>query len=124
MSKISIGRVTGILFFLSLIVGAVFCLQRLNQDISTGKYFSRPEELRYEIIFLTSYIFIILFLLRYGYYLAINRVSWHNLREDFLYLLNKKHFSKIQWMINMLLFWIALIGFIYSLTISTMKGSL
>lgn len=124
MTKISIGRITAILFFLLLIVGAAFSLQRLALDISVGEYFSRPGELRYEITFLLSYIFIILFVLRYGYYLAINRVTWKNIKEDFFYLLNKKFFTRPQWILNMLLFWVALIGFISSLAISAMKGSL
>lgn len=124
MSKISIGRVSAILFFMLLLLGAALCLQRLGQDISVGKYFSRPEELRYETVFLASYLFIILFVLRYGYYLAINRVSWGIIKDDFAYLLNRRYFSKTQWMLNVLLFWLALIGFIYSLAISAMKGSL
>ncbi|UCB57220.1 MAG: hypothetical protein JSV30_01115 [Candidatus Omnitrophota bacterium] len=120
----SVGRIMAILFFLSLIVGGVFCLQRLAEDITAGKYFSNPEDLRYEIIFLTSYIFIILFVLRYGYYLAIGRVNWKTAKDDFIYLLNKKHFSKTQWLLNMLLFWLSLIGFVYSMAISVMKGNL
>ena len=123
MAKISIGRLSAILFFLALVVGAVFCLQKLEEDISAGKYFNHPEELRYEIIFLASYVLIILFVLRYGYYLAINRVNWAILKDDFAYLLNKKYFSRIQWALNILLFWLALIGFIYSLTISAMNGN-
>lgn len=124
MSRISIGRLNAIIFLLLLIVGAVYCLQLVRDDIITGKYFSLPVELRYEIIFLASYLFIIIFILRYGYYLAINRVTWEDVRADFLYLLNKKYFSKTQWAINMLLFWLSLVGFIYSLTISAMKGNL
>ncbi len=124
MAKISIGRITAIFFFLLLVTGAAFCLQRLGEDISMGKYFRYPEELRYEIAFLTSYILIILLVLRYGYYLAVNRVDWNIIKNDFLYLLNKKYFSKVQWMLNVLLFWLALIGFIYSLAISAMRGSL
>ncbi len=124
MVKISIGRLSAILFFLALFVGAVFCLQKLEEDISAGKYFSHPEELRYEIISLTSYVLIILFVLRYGYYLAVNRVNWGIVKDDFAYLLNKRYFSKIQWALNVLLFWLALIGFIYSLAISAMKGNL
>ena len=124
MAKISIGRVTAILFFSSLIVGAIFCLQRLVQDISIRKYFSQPEELRHEIAFIASYLFIIIFVLRYGYYLATNKVTWETIKGDFVYLLNRKYFSKTQWMINLLLFWLALIGFIYSLAISAMKGNL
>lgn len=124
MAKISFGRVTAILFFLSLIVGAVFCLQRLEQDIFIGEYFSQPEELRHEIVFLTAYIFIIIFVLRYGYYLAINRVNWKIVKEDFLYLFNKKFFTKTQWRLNVLLFWLALTSFICSLIISVMKGNL
>ena len=124
MAKISIGRITAIFFFLLLVAGAVFCLQRLGEDISAGKYFRYPDELRYEIVFLTSYVLIILLVLRYGYYLAVNRVDWNIIKNDFLYLLNKKYFSKAQWILNVLLFWLALIGFIYSLAISAMKGSL
>ena len=124
MAKISIGRVTAILFFSSLIAGAIFCLQRLAQDISIGKYFSQPEEFRYEIAFIASYLFIIIFVLRYGYYLATNKVTWETIKGDFVYLLNRKYFSKTQWMINVLLFWLALTGFIYSLAISAMKGNL
>lgn len=124
MPKVSINRITAILFFLLLLVGAVFCLQRLAGDIAEGRYFTGMEEVRYEIIFLTSYILIILLLLRYGYYLAINRVNWKNIKDDFLYLLNKKYFSKTQWMLNVLLFWLALAGFVCSLAISAMKGNL
>ena len=124
MTKIFIRRLSAVMFFLLLVVGAVFCLQRLQQDISIGKYFRQPEELHYEIVFLTAYIFIITFVLRYGYYLAINRVNWEIIKDDFLYLLNKKFFTKTQWVLNVLLFWLALIGFIYSLIISTMKGNL
>lgn len=124
MAKICVGRVTAILSFLLLVLGAVFCLQRLTQEISAGKYFSQSDELRYEIVFLASYIIIILFVLRYGYYLAINRVNWGNIKDDFLFLLNKKYFTKPQWMLNVLLFWLALVGFIYSLAISAMKGNL
>lgn len=124
MARISIGRVSAILSFLALLVGAGFCLQRLAEDISIGKYFSRPEELRYEIAFLASYLFIIIIVLRYGYYLAVNRVDWETVKGDFLYLLNRKHFTKTQWILNVLLFWLALVGFIYSLVISTMKGNL
>lgn len=120
----SLGRISAILFFLLLVVGAIFSLLRLWQDISTGKYFSRPEELRYEIIFLTSYILIILFVLRYGYYLAVNRVDWEIVKYDLLYLLNKKYFTRYQWILNLLLFWLSLIGFIFSLAISAMKGNL
>ena len=124
MAKISIGRFTAVLIFLLFLVGAAFCLQRIAEDIFIGKYFSRPQEFRHEIIFLTSYILIILFLLRYGYYLAIDRVNWRVVKDDFLYLLNRKHFSKFPWLLNVLLFWLALVGFIYSLAISAMKGSL
>ncbi|MBL7091965.1 MAG: hypothetical protein ISS24_01000 [Candidatus Omnitrophica bacterium] len=124
MARISIGRASAILSFLALLAGAGFCLQRLAEDISIGKYFSRPEELHYEIAFLASYLFIIIIVLRYGYYLAVNRVSWETIKGDFLYLLNRKHFTKTQWILNVLLFWLALAGFIYSLVISTMKGNL
>ncbi len=124
MAKISFRRLSAILFFLLLLVGAIFCLQRLNQDISTGKYFSRPEEFRYEVVFLVSYILIILFVLRYGYYLAVNRVNWETVKADPLYLLNKKYFTRGQWILNLLSFWAAIIGFIYSLAISAMKGNL
>ena len=124
MPKISKERLTAIIFFLLLIVGAVFSLVRLREDIVLGKYFQHPEELSYEIGFLSSYVLIILLVLRYGYYLGVNRVSWKILKGDFLYLLNKKYFSKFQWVLNVLLFWMALIGFIYSLAISTMKGNL
>lgn len=124
MAKISIRRSSAILFFLLLVVGAVFCLQRLSEDISAGKYFTQHQEFYQEVVLLGSYILIILFLLRYGFYLAINRVDWTTIREDFLYLLNKKYFSKIQWLFNVLLFWLSLVGFIYSLAISAMKGNL
>ena len=124
MAKIPFGRITAALFFLLLVAGAIFCLQKAREDIFMGKYFSRPEELRYEIAFLVSYGLIILLLLRYGYYLAVNRVNWEILKGDFLYLLNKKYFTTLQWMLNVLLFWLALFGFIYSLAISAMKGSL
>ena len=124
MTKISIGRVSAILSFLVLLAGAGFCLQRLAEDISTGKYFSQPQELRYEIAFLASYLFIIIIVVRYGYYLAINRVNWGTIKDDFLYLLNKKYFTKTQWVLNVLLFWLALIGFVCSLAISAMKGNL
>ncbi len=124
MPKLSFGRITAILFFLLLIVGAVFCLQRLSVEISAGRYFSHPEEFRYKLIFLISYILIILFALRYGYYLATNRVNWRIVKMDFFYLLNKKYFSKLQWILNVLLFWLALIGYIYSLAISAMQGNL
>jgi hypothetical protein len=120
----SIGRISALIFFLLLIVGAVYCLELIRHDIIIEKYFSNPEELRYEIISLASYLFITIFILRYGYFLAINRVTWENIRADLLYLLNDKYFNKTQWVINMLLFWLSLIGFIYSLTISAMKGSL
>lgn len=124
MTKTSPGRKCAILFFLLLILGAAFCVQRLTQDIAAGKYFSRLDEFRYEILFLTSYLLIIIFVLRYGYYLAVDRVSWEIVKNDFLYLLNKKHFSKFQWILNLLLFWLALGGFIYSLAVSAMKGNL
>ncbi len=71
-----------------------------------------------------DYLLIILFLLRYGYYLAIDKVNWAIVKDDFLFLLNKRYFTKTQWMLNVLLFWLALAGFIYSLAISTMKGAL
>ncbi len=121
MLKISIGRLSAILLFLALVIGAVFCLQKLGEDISTEKYFSHPQEFRHKIVFFGSYILIILFVLRYGYYLAINRVNWGIVKDDFIYLLNKRYFSKTQWVLNVLLFWLALIGFIYSLTISAMQ---
>ena len=124
MAKLPFGRITAILFFLLLVAGAVFCLQKVREDIVIGKYFSRPEELRYETVSLVSYVLIILFLLRYGYYLAKDTVNWEAIKGDFLYLLNKKYFTTIQWMFNVLLFWLALFGFIYSLAISAMKGSL
>jgi len=124
MAKLSIGRFMAVLIFLLLLVGAAFCLQRIADDISIGKYFSYPQEFRYEITFLVSYILIILFLLRYGYYLAVNRVSWKIVKDDFLFLLNRRHFSKGQWLLNVSLFWLALIGFIYSLAVSAMKGTL
>lgn len=124
MPKISFGRLVAIVFFLSLVAAAAFCWQKVGEDISTGKYFAHPQDLHYEIIFLATYLFIILFVLRYAYYLAINRVRWKTLKDDFLYLLNRKYFTKTQWILNLLLFWLALIGFIYSLAISTMKGAL
>ncbi len=124
MAKISAGRISAILFFLSLLTGAMFCFQRLAQDITAGRYFANLEEFRYEVIFLSSYVFIILFTLRYGYYLAVNRVNWSKVKEDFLYLLNRRLFSRTQWIINVLLFWLSLLGFILSLTISAMKGNL
>jgi hypothetical protein len=124
MAKISAGRLTALVFFSSLIAGAVFCLHRLQQDIIAGKYFSHPEELRYEIIFLSSYALIILFLLRYGYYLAINKINWQTIKDDFLYLLNKRYFSRGQWIFNVVLFWMAVITFVCSLAISVMKGNL
>lgn len=123
MKKISWRRASAILFFCVLIAGAVFCVQRLSQDIVTGRYFSNPQETKYEIIFILSYILIISFMLRYGYYLAVNKVDWAVIKDDFLYLLNKKYFTRGQWVINVLLFWLALAGFIYSLSISVMKGS-
>ncbi|MBN2097513.1 MAG: hypothetical protein JW714_03425 [Candidatus Omnitrophica bacterium] len=124
MGKLSLQRLSAILFFGMLLAGALFCALRLKEDIALGKYFSNPEELRYDIIFLTSYAFIVLFILRYGYYLAINKVQWRTLKDDYLYLLSKKYFTKTQWLINILLFWLALSGFFYSLTISTMQGNL
>lgn len=123
MGKISWQRALAILFFGGLIAGAVFCFQRLSQDIGTGRYFSNSQETKYEIVFILSYILIILFMLRYGYYLAVNRVDWAGIKDDFLYLLNKKYFTQGQWIVNVLLFWLALAGFIYSLSISVMKGS-
>ncbi|NQS99538.1 MAG: hypothetical protein HQ595_00510 [Candidatus Omnitrophica bacterium] len=124
MSKTSAGRISAMLFFLLLIVGAGFCIQRLTEDVALGKYFTHLSDFRYEMVFLISYILIIIFLLRYGFYLAVNTVNWEIVKNDFLYLLNKKHFSKTQWILNLLLFWSALAGFIYSLAISTMQGSL
>lgn len=124
MTKISFGRISAILFFLLLVLGAALCVQRLSQDIAAGKYFSHPDGFRYEIIFLSAYLVIIVFLLRYGYYLAINKVDWEIVKNDFLYLLNRKYFGKFQWILNLLLFWLALGGFIYSLVISAMKGNL
>ena len=124
MVKISSGRVTAVLFFALLIVGAGFCLQRLSEDISQGKYFSNQDELRYELTFLASYLLIIGLLLRYGYYLAVNRVNWAIVRDDFFYLLNKRYFGKFQWGLNILLFWLSLIGFVLSLAISAMRGFL
>jgi len=124
MPKNSFGRFIAIVFFLSLAAAAAFSCQKVGEDISTGKYFAHPQDLHYEIIFLAAYLFIILFVLRYGYYLAINRVQWRTLKDDFLYLLNRRYFTKSQWILNLLLFWLALIGFIYSLAISTMKGAL
>jgi len=124
MTKVSIGRISAILVFLILLVGAGFCFQRLIEDISEGRYFTHPQELHYELTFLVAYSLIILLTLRYGYYLAIGRVNWAILKDDFLYLLNKKYFSRFQWIINVILFWLTLTGFIYSLAISTMKGNL
>ena len=124
MAKISIGRVTAILFFLLLVVGAVFSLQKVIQEISLGNYFKYAERLRIDISSLVIYSLITIFILRYGYYLAINRVTWETIKGDFLYLLNKRYFSKTQWILNVLLFWLSLAGFIYYLAISAMKGSL
>jgi hypothetical protein len=124
MVKISGGRISAIVFFFSLLSAGIFCLQRVIQDIEAGKYFNNPDEFFHEIVFLCSYILIIFFVIRYGYYLAINRVNWKNIKDDFIYLLNKKYFSKVQWILNILLFWLSLIGFIFSLVISTMKGGL
>ncbi|MCQ9208496.1 MAG: hypothetical protein NG712_03870 [Omnitrophica bacterium] len=124
MAKISTGRFLAILTFLLLLVGAAVSFQRIAEDISIGKYFNQPQEFRYEIIVLTSYILIILFLLRYGYYLAVNRVNWKIIKDDPLFLLNRRHFAKPQWLFNLLLFWLGLIGFIYSLAVSAMKGTL
>lgn len=124
MVKIPVGRISAILFFLLLTIGASFSLHNLVEDIVVGKYFTQPEELHFEIAFIISYIFIIILLLRYGYYLAKNQVNWLVIKDDFLYVLNRKYFSQRQWLINVLLFWISLIGFIYALAISTMKGHL
>lgn len=121
--KIRAGRITAILSFLVLIVGAVMCFLSLAEDITNGRYLGHSERLFYERVFLVSYIFIILFILRYGYYLAVNRVNWKNIKDDFLYLLNKKLFSKTQWIINVILFWLTLLGFIFSLGISAMRGN-
>jgi hypothetical protein len=120
----NIGRIAAVSFFLLLLLGAIFCILKLGEDIYAGKYFNRPEEFRYEAAFLTSYILIILLVLRYGYYLAANKVSWKIIGDDFFYLLNKKYFGRVQWVINVILFWMAVAGFIYSLAISTMKGYL
>lgn len=124
MTKLSAGRITAISFFLILIIGAYFCFQRLAEDIASGKYFTHAQELQHQIVFLVAYTLIILLALRYGYYLAIGKVSWATIKNDFLYLLNRRHFSKWQWIINIILFWLALVGFVYSLAISTMQGSL
>lgn len=124
MAKISIGRITAILFFLMLVVGAVFSLQKATQDIYSGNYFRYPEKLHFDISSLVSYILITIFILRYGYYLAINRVTWGTIKDDFLYLLNRRYFTKVQWILNVLLFWLSLTGFVYYLAISAMKGSL
>lgn len=123
MRKIFIERISAILLFLLLIVGAVFCLLRLSEDISSGRYFSRAGEIHYDIIYITTYVLIILFALRYGYYLALDRVNWKIIKDDFLFLLNKKYFSKVQWIINVLLFWLSFVSFIISLSISTLKGN-
>ncbi|MBN3038911.1 MAG: hypothetical protein JW869_05785 [Candidatus Omnitrophica bacterium] len=123
MAKISMNRITATLFFLALLSGAVFCVERIAEDIATGRYFANVQEIRYDIGFLASYTLIILFVLRYGYFLAVNRVNWSNVKDDFIYLLNRKYFNRTQWVINILLFWLALIGFIYSLAISAMKGN-
>ena len=123
MAKISIGRINAILFFLLLTVGAMFCLLRLSEDITSEKYFTRPDEIHYEATYISTYILIILFALRYGYYLAINRVNWAIIKDDFLFLLNRKYFSKVQWVLNVLLFWITFVSFIISLSISTLKGN-
>jgi len=124
MPKISVGRATAILFFLIVLIGAGLSLQRMAEDIFAEKYFNQPQELYQEIIFLSSYILIILLALRYGYYLAIDRVNWQTIKDDFLYLLNKRHFSKTQWVLNVLLFWLTLAGFVLCLAFSTMKGNL
>lgn len=124
MPKISAGRAAAILFFLIVVIGAGLSLQRMAEDIFAEKYFNQPQELYQEIIFLSSYILIILLALRYGYYLAIDRVNWQTIRDDFLYLLNRRYFSKTQWVLNVLLFWLTLAGFVLSLALSTMKGNL
>lgn len=123
MEKKSWQRAAAILFFCGLVAGAVFCVLRLSQDIAAGRYFRNPQEIKYEIVFISSYVLIIAFMLRYGYYLAVNRIDWTVIKEDFLYLLSKKYFTRAQWVINVLLFWLALAGFIHSLSISVMKGS-
>ncbi|MFC1632132.1 hypothetical protein ACFL1I_07590 [Candidatus Omnitrophota bacterium] len=124
MAKNSFGRTVAVLLFFLLLIGAAFSMQRLTEDINSGKYFTNLGEFRYEAGFLASYLLIIILLLRYGYYLAINRVHWGIVKNDFLFLLNKKYFSRTQWVINILLFWLSLGGFIYSLAISAMKGNL
>ena len=124
MANLSFSRINAILFFISLLVGAIFTLEHIFDDILVGRYFANPQELRYEIIFLCSYLLIILFILRYGYFLAVNRIDWSGLKNDFLFLLNRRYFSPTQWLINILLFWMAVAGFVYSLAISTMKGGL
>lgn len=122
MSRSKFSRFSAVLFFLALLGGALFCMFRLADDIHAQNYFVRESELKHEIIFLTSYILIILFVLRYGYYLAVNRVGWKEVKDDYIFLLNKKYFSRTQWILNILLFWFSLIGFIYSLALSAMKG--
>jgi hypothetical protein len=124
MVKLFGRRISAVVFFFSLLVAGVLCLQRVIQDIEAGKYFNNPDEFFHEIVFLSSYALIIFFIIRYGYYLAIDRVNWKNIKDDFIYLLNRKYFSKTQWIINLLLFWLSLFGFIFSLVISTMKGRL
>lgn len=124
MKRLSFNRLSAILFFLLLVVGAVYCLQILSENIASGKYFLQPEQLRQEIALLVSYLLIIFLVLRYGYYLAVDRVNWQTLKDDFLFLLNRKYFTKQQWLINVFLFWLALIGFIYSLAVSATKGAL
>lgn len=124
MTKVAVGRIIAGLLFLLLLVGALFCLQRIGEDISAGRYFAQSGEFRYKIVFLISYLLIIFFVLRYGYYLAMNRVSWDIIKDDFLYLLNRKYFTQGQWLLNVLLFWLAFIGFVSSLAISIMKGNL
>lgn len=123
MAHIKFSRFIAVLLFLALLGGAVFCMFRLADDIYAQNYFVCESELRYELIFLTSYVLIILFVLRYGYYLAVNRVSWKDVKDDYIFLLNKKYFSRTQWILNVLLFWFSLIGFIYSLALSAMKGN-
>ena len=122
MTKLSGGRIMAIAFFLILVIGAGFCFQRLAEDISSGKYFTHTGEFHHQLAFLIAYVLIILLALRYGYYLAIGRVNWSTIKNDFLYLLNRRHFSKWQWAINIILFWLVLAGFIYSLAISIMQG--
>jgi len=124
VKKAIIGKVTAKIFFISLLAGALVCFHRVGQDVVDGKYFTDPERFRYELVSLTSFVLIILLMLRFGFYIFINKVDWAIVKDDFLYLLNRKYFNGFQWAINQILFWLALTGFIYALAVSTMEGTL